>query len=131
LRRVAVNDLDRDSIILGGPGIDVQIDESMLLRVKHNRGKYMKRLKKQVWVFGLCDVENRKILFLQVPSRDAKTLLNIIYKHVSPRSIVKSDAWKSYSRISNLDICFEHKQVNHSLNFVGPDGTHTHIHKTT
>ena len=62
----------------------MQIDESMFLRVKHNRGKDINRLKEQVCVFGLYDEENRKILFLQVPSRDDRTLLNLIYKHVAP-----------------------------------------------
>ena len=123
IRLVVVNDLNRDNLILGGPGVEVQIDESMFLRVKHNRGKDLKR--QQIWVFGLIDVETNKVLFLVVPSRDAVTLLNIIYKHVAPRSIINSDSWRAYSRISKLDKNYTHKQVNHSLHFVGPDGTHT------
>ena len=91
--------------------------------MKHHKGKDLRRT--QVWVFGLYDKENRLILFQVVPSRDAHTLLNIIYKQVAPRSVIKSDCWKSYSRIDKLDKNYTHKQVNHNLHFVAPDGTHT------
>ena len=73
----------------------MQIDESMFRRVNHNRGKDMRRMKEQVWVFGLFDVENRKILFLKVPSRDARTLLNL--KHFS-----SSDGDQRFITIVNL-----------------------------
>ena len=123
LRLIAVLDLKREQIVLGGPGVEVQIDESMFIRVKHHKGKDLRR--SQVWVFGLYDKENKLIVFVVVPSRDAYTLLNIIYKYVAPRSVIHSDCWKSYSRIDKLDKNYTHKQVNHNLHFVATDGTHT------
>ena len=49
IRLVVVNDLNKEEFILGGPGVEVQIEESMFLRVKHNRGEDLKR--HQIWVF--------------------------------------------------------------------------------
>ena len=61
-----------------------------------------------------------------VPSRDAFTLLNLIYKHCAPNSIIFSDCWASYARIRQLDKHFEHLTVNHDLYFVNPEnGVHT------
>ena len=72
IRLVVVNDFKRGELILGGAGMEVQIDESIFLRVKHNRGKDLKR--EQMCVFGMTDVEKDFVLFFQVPSRDAVTL---------------------------------------------------------
>jgi len=41
-------DLDKNNIKLGGKNVIVEIDESMFARVKHHRGKDLKR--KQIWV---------------------------------------------------------------------------------
>ncbi len=70
IRLVVVNNLNRDHLILGGPGVEVQIDESMFLRVKHNRGKDLRR--KQIWVLSLIEVEKNSVLFFVVPSRYGK-----------------------------------------------------------
>ena len=65
------------------------------------------------------------ISYLQlVEKRDAETLLPIIARVVQPGSIVRSDQWRAYSRISELG--YQHQTVNHSLNFVDPEtGVHT------
>ena len=71
------------------------------------------------------DVDHKpRILLVTVPSRDAKTLLNVIYKHILPGTIIYSDCWSSYNRVKELH--FEHLTVNHSLNFKNPqNGAHT------
>ncbi len=58
----------------------IEIDENLFVKVKHHKGKDLKR--PQVWVFGMYERESKKCFFVQVPKRDASTLLNIIYKHV-------------------------------------------------
>ena len=80
----------------------------------------MKR--RQVWVFGLVDRLTGQLYFEVVPDRTAKTLLAIIYEHVLPGSIVYSDKWSAYSKISKLhESNIEHKTVNHSIHFLDPD----------
>ena len=63
-----------------------------------------------------------QVYFEVVPDRTAKTLLAIIYEHVLPGSIVYSDKWSAYSKISKLhESNIEHKTVNHSIHFLDPD----------
>ena len=69
IRLVVVNNYKRDELILGCAGMEVQIDESMFLRVKQNRRKDLKR--EQILVFAMTDVEKDLVLFFQEPSRDA------------------------------------------------------------
>ena len=110
-------------IFVGGEGKIVEIDESLYVKVKHWKGKDMR--KEQVWVFGMLDRKTGKIYFELVKKRDADTLLKIIYDHVLPGTQLHSDCWKSYERIKDLNKEYIHKKVNHSVTFIAPDGTHT------
>ena len=92
--------------------------------MKHKKGKDLKR--KPIWVFGLYERETKKCIFVVVKSRDALSLLNVIYHHVNPGSIIYSDCWKSYNRIASLDREYIHHTVNHTYHFKDPEtGTHT------
>jgi hypothetical protein len=85
-RNLAVKDLDKENLVVGGNRMVVEIDESLFVKVKHHKGKDLKR--PLVWVFGIYESETKRVLFFVVPSRDAFTLLNIIYKHCAPKSII-------------------------------------------
>ena len=130
IRLIILRQLNKNEIKIGGLNKIVEIDESLFVRVKHNRGSDMHR--QQVWIFGMYERPDpdqprdpRKVLFFKVATRDATTLLNIIYKHVLPGTTIYSDMWASYNQIINLDRRYQHRTVNHSINFVAPDGTHT------
>jgi len=56
-----------------------------------------------------------------VKTRDAATLLSIIYHRCLPGTIIYSDLWKAYRHIDKTDKKFKHFTVNHSLHFVDPD----------
>ncbi|CAF1014941.1 unnamed protein product [Brachionus calyciflorus] len=118
LRKVCIKQLNKENIVLGGNGVVVEIDESLFVRVKHNKGKDLKR--DQVWVFGLYERDTTRCLFFVVVKRDAVNLLNLIYKYVAPNSIIHSDCWASYNRIKRLDKNYVHRTVNHDLYFVDP-----------
>jgi hypothetical protein len=60
---------DRANFKLGGPGKIVEIDESLFAKVKHNRGRDLRR--KQVWVFGMIERGTRKCIFMVLAKRDA------------------------------------------------------------
>jgi transposase-like protein len=137
IRAIILESFKRHEQKIGGIGKTVEVDESLFCRVKHNRGHDMRR--KQVWVFGLYErpvyaigtgnkrvgVMQPKVLFIQVAQRDAVTLLNAIYQHVEPGTVIHSDCWGAYNEIIRLDKQYAHRTVNHSMHFVGPDGTHT------
>jgi len=120
LRNVCTLAIEKPKIKLGGPGHIVEIDESLFAKVKYNRGKDLWR--KQVWVFGLVDRITGEIYFEIVPDRTAETLLNVIEQHVLPGTLIYSDQWRAYDKISLLhNQQVQHQTVNHSVHFVNPD----------
>jgi transposase-like protein len=110
---------------LGGPGVVVQIDESLFNhKSKYQRGR---RPDKETWVFGIADTSTKPaVTYMQtVAKRDAATLLPIIQKVVRPGSIVYSDEWRAYLQIQPK-LGQQHETVNHSVNFVDTStGVHT------
>ena len=60
-----------------------------------------------------------------VQRRNASTLLPIINAHVAPGTVIHTDEWAAYNRISSLPNVSSHSTVNHSVTFVDPvTGTH-------
>ena len=75
LRDVCSTKLLNTPIELGGPGVVVQIDESLFNhKSKYKRGR---RPKKELWIFGLADTSFKPaITYMElVEKRDAATLL--------------------------------------------------------
>ena len=61
-----------------------------------------------------------------VQTQNAATLLPIIQAHVAPGTIIHSDEWSSYRRVSSLPNVSSHSVVNHLVTFVNPtNGTDT------
>ena len=123
MRNICSTKLEQEPIQLGGPGIIVQIDESLFRhKPKYHRGRPPRS---EQWVFGMVDTSTSPATgYMElVEKRDAATLLPIINRIVRPGSIIHSDQWRAYNRISDT---FQHEKVNHSENFVDPDtGVHT------
>ena len=85
-------------IVLGGVGTVVQIDESVMVRSKYHRGRH----RRQRWVFGVYDPQQRQGYIQLVPRRDATTLLPIIQRVVAPGTTVWSDEWRAYAGLAGL-----------------------------
>lgn len=121
-RRLVSSDLEDDDQIIGGDGIEVEIDETKLGKRKYHRGHRVDG----VWVLaGVERTAERKAFLVAVPDRSSETLLPIIHNHVRPGSIVLTDMWRGYSGITT-NLGLEHHQVNHSVEFVNSvDGTTT------
>ena len=108
---------------LGGPGIVVQIDES-LFRHKYQRGS---RPASEQWVLGIADTSYKpaKVHMEMVASRNAETVLPIIRRKVAAGSIIRSDQWRAYQGLGN-DVAYTYEPLNHSENVVDPvTGVHT------
>lgn len=115
----------QEPIRLGGPGVIVQIDESLMVKAKYNRRRNLTL--PQRWVFGIYD-ESKKMGYIRfVDRRDAQTLLPIIADVILPSSIIHSDEWAAYNGITGIaNRNYTHETVNHRYNFVNPiSGAHT------
>jgi len=112
-----INDQD---YTFGGPGVVVQIDESVVARRKYHVGRAVN----QQWVFGLYDTSTKREHIQLVDDRRAETLIPIIQKYIKPGSTIFSDQWAAYRDLQRLG--YVHHTVNHSQNFVDPTtGTFT------
>ena len=102
-----------DSEPIGGPGIEVEIDESKFGKRKYYRGH---RVEGQ-WVFGGREkYDKSKVFMIPVVNRKQSTLLPIIKKWIKEGSIIHSDCWKAYCRLPKMG--YTHVTVNHSKEFV-------------
>ena len=107
---------------IGGPNIEVEIDESKFGRRKYNRGRYSEGH----WVFGGIKRVTGESFLVEVEKRDAATLIPIIEEYIQPGSIIYSDQWKAYSSLGSASSSYSHGVVNHSRHFVDPStGVHT------
>ena len=82
------------------------------------------------WVFGGCErlksdgkLYKRKnkagrMFSCIIKDRTQKTLIPLIKKYIAPGTLIISDKWKAYNKISQLNDCFyRHLTVNHSKEF--------------
>ena len=117
LRNICSFTLKQKPVKLGGTEKIVEIDETLVAKIKYNRGSGLKR--KQVWLFGMVERgETGKCFLTMVPNRKAQALLQLIYNHVHPGTVIISHSWSSYNKLTTW---FEHKTVNHTYNFIDPD----------
>ena len=112
---------------IGGQGIAVEVDETLVAKRKYNRGRAIQ----QIWLFGGIERITKKRFIIPLLNedgtsqpRDKDTLIGLIKKFIQPGSIIYSDCWKAYSSL--IEQGFEHLTVNHSLHFVDPQ--HKDIH---
>ncbi|CAI5456573.1 unnamed protein product [Caenorhabditis angaria] len=82
--------------------------------------------RRQIWIFGLIERGTDDVAMMEVPRRDAATLLPLIQQHVEPGTLIVSDGWRAYGGIKNLQEDYDHKFVNHKVNFVDPTDPRVH-----
>jgi len=107
---------------IGGAGVIVEIDETLLVRRKYNRGRQLS----QVWVFGGIERVTKKkfIVPLLGTDRSADTLIPLIKKYIKPNSVIYSDGWAAYRNLQHHG--YKHLSINHSENFVDPHDPQIH-----
>jgi hypothetical protein len=119
-RNLVINMIDDEDTIVGGEGVEVEIDETKLGKQKYNHGHQVEG----VWILaGVERTTERKVFFKHVHNRNWETIREVIQTNVRPGSIILTDMWKGYAPL-NAELGYIHKTVNHSEFFKNPiDGT--------
>lgn len=110
---------------IGGDGVIVEIDESVLVRRKYEKGRHVAG---PIWIFGGIERESKRCFIIALvdddQNRSAACLVPIIKQYVKPGSIIVSDKWKAYCNLTEEG--FIHWSVNHSVEFVSSDNSQIH-----
>ena len=112
---------------IGGPGVEVEIDETLIVRRKYGRGRVLN----QIWLFGGIERVSKKRFVVALTGdigerRDKATLVPLILKFIKKNSIIYSDSWGAYRGLDDLDSNYTHRMVNHSEHFVHPEDRAVH-----
>ena len=121
VRDIYINYFLMNSTMIGGPGVNVQIDESLVCKRKANVGRLLKN--QQTWIVGGVD-SNGNVFMEQTKFRTTQVLDDIISRHVLPDSNIVTDGWLGYNNVSNIN-GYDHQKVIHEREFVNSDGYHT------
>ncbi|KAE8746882.1 hypothetical protein FOCC_FOCC006302 [Frankliniella occidentalis] len=108
---------------LGGEGVIVQIDESVISKRKFNRGRGLRKTIKEKWVLGIYDTQQKLGVVLYVVKRDKQTLVPLIRQYCVVGSDLWTDGWAAYKGLDKHG--YQHHVVNHSKEFKSADGTCT------
>ena len=109
---------------IGGAGLTVEMDETLLFKRKANTGKLLAAESDAVWMFGGICRETRDAFVVQVPSSDSETLLRYTLENVELNTHVITDGWRGYSLLSKNG--YEHSIINHNEHFVDPFNREIH-----
>ena len=111
---------------IGGSGVTVEIDETLAVKRKYNRG----RMVRDGWLFG--GIERRedgvfRCFMRLVYDRSASHLCHLIREHILPDTHIISDGWAAYTNLSTMG--YRHSVVIHDENFVAPDDSDVHTQR--
>jgi len=109
--------------MIGGDNVIVEIDESVLVKRKYDRGRNLRTQ----WIVGGVERINGQYgrCFVEfVENRSAGTLDELIARHVDPQSRIMTDGWRGYLGLRGLG--FMHDVVVHERNFVEPSDEEVH-----
>ncbi len=100
----------------------VEIDESYFFKRTYNRG----HATEGQWFVGGIERGTKKAFIVPVAQRNSETIRGIIYDCVLPWTTIITDKWRAYKAALRDSPDFEHKSVNHSLNFIDPEDPSVH-----
>ncbi len=121
LHRIRLAMQSRSFMKLGGPGSEVEVDESFIGGAarfmhadKHHRRITATGSKDKTPIFGILE-RGGEVRAAVVPNRRKKALHGEIKKHVAAGSAIYSDALMSYQ---DLKPTFAHKVIDHAESYV-------------
>ena len=122
-RELCVFYFENSSMVIGGPGNTVEIDETLAIKRKNNQG----RILSAGWLFGGIERRNDgqfNCFIRMVYDRSEAHLTHLVRKHVAPGTHIITDGWGAYRNLSNIG--YLHSVIIHEENFVSPDNNSVH-----
>ena len=108
---------------LGGPGVIIQIDETMLnYKCKSHRGRSPTNKTDALCIVEFKDKITRVFASI-IPNKKQETIVPIICAQVASNSIIWTDEHKSYSCLSKFG--YIHDSVSHKYEFITGEGVNT------
>lgn len=122
-RELSICYYENDTAMIGGPGCVVELDETLVVKRKYNRG----RMLRDGWLFG--GIERRSdgvfnCFVVLVYDRSAAHLIHHIRQRIAPGTHIVTDGWPAYARLS--DHGYQHNVVIHEENFIAPSDRYVH-----
>ena len=92
---------------------ELELDESYF-GGKHHKGKRGRGSENKIPVFGILK-RNGKVYTQIIPDSSSETLLDIVQTKIKPDSIVYTDSFRAYNKLSLKG--YKHYRINHSVEF--------------
>ena len=100
---------EANNLVIGGPGVIVEIDEAKFGKSKYNVGRVIEGQ----WILGGLERDHpSKTFLIPVPDRSHDTLKTCIMRYVLPGTTIYTDMWRGYIGIDNCND-YKHLTVNH------------------
>lgn len=115
-RDVCIEHISRHPTVIGGPGVIVEIYETVLSRRNYGCGRPPSRQ----WLFGGIERGSNCCFIVPIEKRDAATLFSLIKQYIRPGSIILSDRWSTYGEVENF---LEAYRIDQLGRFVGPESS--------
>lgn len=125
-RDLCVYHFEQSDTTIGGPTSVVEIDETMVVKRKNNRG----RMLAAGWLFGGIERRNDgefRCFLRLVYNRSAPHLTYLIRQHVAVGTHIITDGWAAYAGLPEMG--YQHSVVIHEENFVDPHDPEVHTQR--
>lgn len=119
LKEVATYKIRSEMKAIGGPGTNVEVDETFVRR-KYGRGRQTWWEKSKYKILGGICRETKDLFILVIPNLTKATIWPLLYEYILPGTTIHTDSAKVYDGLckeSGKEFGFEfkeHHSVNHS-----------------
>jgi hypothetical protein len=125
-RELCMEYFEENQELIGGPGCVVELDETMVVKRKYNRGRVLAA----GWLFG--GIERRedgqfKCFMRLIYNRSGDHLKFLIRQHVALGTHIITDGWSGYTGLAEMG--YQHSVIIHEENFVSADNPEIHTQR--